>query len=135
MPINVPPDFRNGFLSEIIGKNARIHLVKDGAIVAFLDSDGTGLGRAAALLLGMAQQISPFLGTMAPSRVGTEFSEKVSDSRPTAGAPSAALRGTGVGGTENRASMRAGSGLAQAGRVAPQWRACTLKNSPNPHLM
>lgn len=74
MPIAVPPGLRNGFLSEAIGeKIVRIHLVKDGSPVASIDCDGRGLGGSAALLLSAAQQISPFLGRMAPSNMGSAF--------------------------------------------------------------
>jgi len=76
MPLDVPPGFRNGFLSEILGgKIARIHLVKEGSLIASIDCDGRGLGGSAALLLSAAQEISPFLGRMAPSNMGAAFTE------------------------------------------------------------
>jgi hypothetical protein len=63
MSVNVPPGFKTGFLSEVVAKGiARIHIIKDGEPIGFIDADGPSLGHAAALLLSVAQAISPYDG-------------------------------------------------------------------------
>jgi hypothetical protein len=73
MPIDVPPGFRTGLLTEPTSqRTVRLYLVKDGMPVpnAVFEVGGELLGRIAAMLLGEAQKVSPYSGSMAPPSVG-----------------------------------------------------------------